>query len=99
LQPWPDRTWLVFWEDEERDWPSHLREPMLDGRKLYFDAREEELEEAWVALKARAAARNRAYREEYLAFAQRDEPESHGPEEESCARLRDTLERRLEALK
>jgi hypothetical protein len=98
LQPWPDRNWLVFWQDEEMDWSRHFEEPILDGRKLFLDVQEDKLEEAWNALKARVEATNRAYREEYLVFAQSNEPESHGVEDEEYARLRETLERRIQAL-
>jgi hypothetical protein len=98
LQPWPDRSWLVYWQDEEMDWSRHFEEPILDGRKLFLEVREDKLEEAWAALKARVAATNRAYRDEYLVFAESDDRESHGAKDEEYARLRETLERRIHAL-
>ena len=96
LQPWPDRSWLILWKDEavEMPWPDHLEEPMLDGRKLFFEAREDELEDAWAAVKARVETTNRTYRDEYLAF-QMDEPEVQDAEPDP---LREAMERRVDAL-
>jgi hypothetical protein len=98
LQPGPDQDWLVLWRDGEMNWPRHLEEPILEGRKLIFQAREDELEEAWAAVKARVEATNRACRAEFPAFAKRREPDSHGAEQRSYAHLRETLERRVQAL-
>ena len=98
LQPWPDRHWLAFWQEADLDWPDRLETPVLDGRKLIFDAREEELEEAWAAVKARVDAANRMYREEFAMFAQADEEEPHPAEPEAFARLRERVQRRIDAL-
>lgn len=46
-------------------WPRGLDEPVLDGRRLIFSAPELELQEAWDAVKARVAATNLAYREQF----------------------------------
>jgi hypothetical protein len=65
LQPWPDRNWLTFWQEEDLHWPRGLDEPVLDGRRLIFSAPELELQQAWDAVKARVAATNLAYREQF----------------------------------
>jgi hypothetical protein len=95
LQPWPDSTWLTFWREEDLQWPKHLEEPLLDGRKLIFTAPENNLEEAWSAVKARVEGANRLYREEYPP------EEKHAPdaeEQEALARLREAAQRRIDAL-
>ena len=94
LQPWPNRGWLRCWYDSERRWPEHLMPILLDGRMLVFEAREEELEEAWAAVKARVEETNRAYREEY-SLAE-DEPDA--AEQEPLQRLREIAQRRIDAL-
>jgi hypothetical protein len=96
LQPWPDRNWLTFWQDEDLSWPDHLDAPRLDGRKLIFEAREGELEQAWAAVKTRVEATNRAYREHFSPDD--DEVESNPAERESLARLREAAQRRIDAL-
>jgi hypothetical protein len=94
LRPWPYRNWLTFWQEEELSWPDHLDAPRLDGRKLIFEAREDELEEAWAAVKARVEAANRLYREH---FSPLDEPTSH-QDEGPLTRLRESAQRRIDAL-
>ena len=96
LQPRPDRNWLVFWQEEELGWPGHLSPPLLDGETLIFEAREQELEEAWAAVKARVDAANRAYREERGLVPDGYEPDA--AEQESLARLREAAQRRIDAL-
>jgi hypothetical protein len=98
LQPWPDRHWLAFWQEMDLEWPEHLEAPTLDGRRLIFEAREQELEEAWAAVKARVEATNRLYREEFDSIPQGDEPEMRGAEPEPLARLREAAKRRVDAL-
>jgi hypothetical protein len=39
LEPWPDRNWLLFWQEGDLEWPERLGEPMLDGRRLIRGAR------------------------------------------------------------
>lgn len=95
LQPWPDRNWLTFWQEEDLSWPDHLDAPRLDGRKLIFEAPENELEEAWAAVKARVESTNRAYGE---FSTDQHEPDSHPAERESLARLREAAQRRIDAL-
>jgi hypothetical protein len=99
LQPWPDRDWLLSWQEEDLGWPDHLDPPLLDGRKLIFEAREQELEEAWAAVKTRVDATNRAYREDaFVPFAPTDEHEPDAAAQESLARLREAAQRRIDAL-
>jgi hypothetical protein len=94
LQPWPDRVWLTLWNAEDRTWPEHLTPPLLDGRMLVFEAREDELEGAWAAVKARVEKTNRVYREEYSL----PEHEPDAAEQESLTRLREIGQRRVDAL-
>jgi hypothetical protein len=97
LQPRPDRDWLVFWEEEEElGWPDHLSPPLLDGETLIFGAREQELEEAWAAVKACVDATNRAYREARALVPDGYEPDAAA--QESLARLREAAQRRIDAL-
>jgi hypothetical protein len=96
LQPWPDRTWLTFWQEEDFHWPDRFDLPVLDGRKLIFEARENELEEAWAAVKARVEATNQLYREEFTT--PKREPDSDPAEQESLARLREAVQTRIDAL-
>ena len=96
LQPRPDRDWLVFWQEEDLGWPDHLSPPLLDGETLIFEAREQELEKAWAAVKARVDATNRAYREERALVPDGYEPDA--AEQESLARLREAAQRRIDAL-
>ncbi len=44
LQPWPDRNWLLFWQEGDLGWPDGFDEPVLDGRRLIFEAPEDELQ-------------------------------------------------------
>ncbi len=93
------RNWLAFWQDEDLDWPDHLDPPLLDGGTLIFEAREQELEDAWAAVKARVDATNRAYREDaFVPFAPTDEHEPDAAQQESLARLREAAQRRIDAL-
>ena len=96
LQPRPDRNWLAFWQDEDMSWPDHLDPPLLDGGTLIFEAREQELEEAWAAVKARVEETNRAYREERALVPDGYEPDAAA--QESLARLREAAQRRIDAL-
>ena len=51
--------------EEDIHWPDRFDEPVLDGRRLIFSAPEDELQQAWDAVKARVAATNLAYREHF----------------------------------
>jgi hypothetical protein len=63
LEPRPDRYWLVFWQEDDLDWPEPFEEPLLDGETLRFTAPEDKLQAAWEAVKRRVAAANDAYAE------------------------------------
>jgi hypothetical protein len=95
LQHWPDGTWLTFWREEDVEWPERFDEPMLDGRKLIFTASEDQLEEAWAALKARVEATNRLYAEHHSLDEEEDPSRA---EREALARLRESAQRRIDAL-
>lgn len=92
LDPWPDRDWLTFWRDEDLDRPDWFKEPVLDGRKLIFEAPEKALQAAWDAVKARVAATNRAYRE----FSADEDADRGDPK--MLAPLREAAQRRIDEL-
>ena len=94
LQPWPDRGWLKLWYGEDSNWPEHLSPPLLDGRMLVFGAPEDELEEAWAAVKARVETTNLLSAESTTE----EESDSESAEFESHARLREAAQRRVSAL-
>jgi hypothetical protein len=95
LLPWPDRNWLGNWYGGA-EWPERFSEPLLDGRMLVFEAREEELEQVWAAVKARVEQTNRLYAEDAWRPEGEDEPEP--VESESHKRLREAAQRRVDAL-
>ena len=59
---WPDNEWVTLFR-EYGDFPADLEEPRLEHGKLRFEARDEDLERAWAAVKFRVAATNRRYDE------------------------------------
>jgi hypothetical protein len=95
LQPWPDRYWLLLWQEEAFDWPTRLEEPLLDGRSLIFSAPEDELQQAWDAVKARVAATNLAYREQ---FPRGEQEADRCGDPEMYAQLRELATRRVDEL-
>ncbi len=62
LQPWPNHNWLLFWQEADLEWPERFDEPVLDGRRLIFSARDDELQDAWDAVKIRVEKANMMYR-------------------------------------
>jgi hypothetical protein len=56
----PDNEWLELFR-EYGDFPADLEEPRLEHGKLRFEARDEDLQRAWTAIKQRVAATNRPY--------------------------------------
>jgi hypothetical protein len=96
LQPWPDHDWLLFWQEADLEWPERFDEPLLDGRRLIFSAAEDELEDAWEAVKARVESANVMDREHHEG-----RPEGHESdpaEQESLRRLREIAQRRVAKL-
>ena len=85
----------MLWQEEAFDWPTRFEEPLLDGRKLVFSAPELELQQAWDAVKARVAATNLAYREQFPPGEQeadrRGDPEMYGQLRELATRRVDEL--------
>ena len=57
---WPDQEWVALFR-EYADFPADLEEPRLEHAKLRFEARDEDLERTWSAIKQRVAATNRSY--------------------------------------
>jgi hypothetical protein len=57
---WPDEEWLSLFREYE-EFPAELEEPRLEHGRLRFEARDEELRRAWVAIRERVAATNRTY--------------------------------------
>ena len=97
LQPWPDRNWLTFWQEEDLHWPRGLDEPVLDGRRLIFSAPEADLQQAWDAVKARVAATNAMYREEFELPPGEQEADRRG-NSNLYAQLRELAQRRIDEL-
>jgi hypothetical protein len=96
LQPWPDHSWLLFWQEADLEWPERFGEPVLDGRRLIFSAREDELQDAWEALKARVESANLMYREDRAGLPEDYEPD---PEtQEALRRLREVAQRCIDEL-
>lgn len=96
LEPWPDRNWLLFWQEGDLEWPERLGEPMLDGRRLIFEAPEADLQQAWDAVKARVAAANEMYREEFASGEQ--EADRRG-DADMYAQLRERAQQRVDQLR
>ncbi len=57
---WPDDEWLSLFREYAK-FPSDLEEPRLEHGKLRFEAAEQDLERAWIAIKDRVHATNRLY--------------------------------------
>jgi hypothetical protein len=57
---WPDEEWLSLFREYDA-FPGELEEPRLEHGRLRFEARDEELRRAWVAIRERVAATNRTY--------------------------------------
>jgi hypothetical protein len=81
--------------EETFGWPTRFEEPLLDGRKLTFSAPELELQQAWDAVKARVAATNLAYREQFPPGEQ--EADRRG-DPEVYAQLRELATQRVDEL-
>ena len=96
LLPRPDRDWLKYFRDfaDFPEWPDHLYEPLVDGHKLVFIAREEDLEQAWAAVKARVERANELHADWNFGV---DDSEPEDPPEE-FVRLREAARQRVDAL-
>jgi len=57
---WPDEEWLSLFREYD-EFPVDLEEPRLEHGRLRFEARDDDLRRAWVAIRERVAATNRAY--------------------------------------
>jgi hypothetical protein len=57
---WPDGEWLALFREYAK-FPSDLEEPRLEHGKLRFEAHEQDLERAWLAIKERVHATNLLY--------------------------------------
>ena len=57
---WPDEEWLSLFREYD-EFPADLEEPRLEHGRLRFEARDEDLRRAWVAMRERVAATNRTY--------------------------------------
>jgi hypothetical protein len=64
-RPWPDNEWVALFR-EYGEFPADLEEPRLEHGKLRFEARDDDLERAWTAIKLRIAVTNGVY-EDLLA--------------------------------
>jgi hypothetical protein len=57
---WPDEEWLSLFR-EDGQFPGDLEEPRLEHGRLRFEARDEDLQRAWIAINDRVAITNHAY--------------------------------------
>jgi hypothetical protein len=57
---WPDEEWLSLFR-EYGEFPADLEEPRLEHGRLRFEARDDDLRRAWVAIRDRVAVTNRMY--------------------------------------
>jgi hypothetical protein len=57
---WPDEEWLSLFREYD-EFPADLEEPRLEHGRLRFEARDDDLRRAWVVIRERVAATNRAY--------------------------------------
>jgi hypothetical protein len=57
---WPDEEWLSLFR-EYGEFPAELEEPRLEHGRLRFEARDDDLQRAWVAIRDRVAVTNRSY--------------------------------------
>jgi hypothetical protein len=94
---WPDEEWLSLFR-EYGEFPAELEEPRLEHGRLRFEARDDDLRRAWVAIRERVAATNRTYAtmlEPRDRAAQRDEDarrDDVGERIRSAQRLLDSLQ-------
>jgi hypothetical protein len=82
---WPDEEWLSLFR-ENADFPAELEEPRLEHGRLRFEARDDELQRAWSAIRERVAATNRMY-------ATMLTPRDHSDQRTEDARRDDVAER------
>ena len=57
---WPDEEWLSLFRGYG-EFPGELEEPRLEHGRLRFEARDEHLGRAWIAIRDRVAVTNRTY--------------------------------------
>ena len=57
---WPDEEWLSLFRGYG-EFPGELEEPRLEHGRLRFEARDEDLSRAWIAICDRVAVTNRTY--------------------------------------
>ena len=71
---WPDEEWLSLFR-EYGEFPADLEEPRLEHGRLRFEARDDDLRRAWVAIRERVAVTNRTYA---MMLAPRDQATQRG---------------------
>jgi hypothetical protein len=57
---WPDEEWLSLFRGYG-EFPGELEEPRLEHGRLRFEARDNDLRRAWIAIRDRVAVTNRTY--------------------------------------
>lgn len=57
---WPDEEWLSLFREND-GFPGDLEEPRLEHGRLRFEARDEDLRRAWIAISYRVALTNGSY--------------------------------------
>ena len=85
--PWPDDEWVGLFREYAR-FPAELEEPRLEHGKLRFEARDEDVVQAWSAVRERVRVTNELY-------AELLEPRDRAQQEVENAR-RDDVDQRIQ---
>jgi hypothetical protein len=93
---WPDEEWLSLFRGYG-EFPGELEEPRLEHGRLRFEARNEDLERAWIAIRDRVAVTNRTYATRVLARDPSGERSEAGRRDDVDQRIRDA-QRMLDSL-
>jgi hypothetical protein len=91
---WPDEEWLSLFREYD-EFPADLEEPRLEHGRLRFEARDDDLQRVWVAVRVRVAATNGAYAtmlEPRDQAGQRGEDERRGDVDERIRRAQRLLD-------
>jgi hypothetical protein len=93
---WPDEEWLSLFR-AYAEFPGELEEPRLEHGRLRFEARDEDLGKAWIAIRDRVAVTNSTYAIRVPARGRSGDQSEAGRRDEIDERIRDA-QRVLESL-
>ena len=85
---WPDEEWLSLFRGYA-EFPGELEEPRLEHGRLRFEARDEDLGRAWIAIRDRVALTNRTYATRVPARDPSGERSEAGRRDDVDERIRD----------